>query len=222
MRSGFYYEGHCHGVASTLREYINAHQDFLSPRISGSPRAVGDALESLVAEKFDSFLGDWCGEYSSDFSRRAMADMAFTDREGFYSVVDVKTHREDTKFSMPNLTSVERLARFYETDANVFSLIMIKYVVEGTRINVSEVLFSPIEFIDWTCLTIGALGWGQIQIADANRIRVVDRYSRRAWMLQLCEAMIAFYPREIVKIQNRVDRFGEVKAYWEAKEDVWI
>lgn len=42
-----------------------------------------------------------------------MADLAFTDKEGFYSVVDVKTHRADTKFNMPNLTSVERLARFY-------------------------------------------------------------------------------------------------------------
>ena len=222
MRSDFYYGGHCHGVASTIKEYINTHQDFLSPQTSGSPRAVGDALESLVAEKFDRFLGDWCSEYSSDFSRRAMADMAFTDKEGFYSVVDVKTHREDAKFSMPNLTSVERLARFYETDVNVFSLIVIRYDVEGTRVNVSEVLFSPIEFIDWSCLTIGALGWGQIQIADANRIRVADRYSRREWMLQLCEVMIAFYPREILKIQNRVDRFGDVKAYWKAKEDIWI
>lgn len=39
-----------------------------------------------------------------------MADLAFTDKEGIYSVVDVKTHREDTRFNMPNLTSVERLA----------------------------------------------------------------------------------------------------------------
>ena len=55
-----------------------------------------------------------------------MADLAFTDKEGIYSVVDVKTHREDTRFNMPNLTSVERLARFYESDANVFSLIVVK------------------------------------------------------------------------------------------------
>lgn len=219
MRPGFYYEGHCHRVASSIREYVNAHQDFLSPQTSGSPRAVGDALESLVAERFDNFLGDWCSEYSSDFSRRAMADMAFKDREGFYSVVDVKTHREDAKFSMPNLTSVARLARFYKTDVNVFALIMIRYTVEGTRINVSEVLFSPIEFIDWACLTIGALGWGQIQIANANRIHIVDQYSRRTWMLQLCEKMAAFYPREIDKIERRIDRFRKVEAYWEAKED---
>ena len=53
---------------------------------------------------------------------------------------------------------------------------MISYAVEDTKVVVSEVLFSPIEFLDWDCLTIGALGWGQIQIANSNDIRVVDRY----------------------------------------------
>jgi len=56
-----------------------------------------------------------------------MADLAFTDKDGFYYVVDVKTHRLDTKFNMPNLTSVERLARFYEEDVNYFSLLKIDY-----------------------------------------------------------------------------------------------
>lgn len=221
MRSGFYHEGHHRRVASVVREYINSSRDFLSPRTAGSPRAAGDAIEALVAEKFGEFLGDWCGQYSSDFARRAMADMAFTDKEGVYSVVDVKTHREDARFSMPNLTSVDRLARFYESDANVFSLLMIKYSIEDTSVTASEVLFSPIEFLDWSCLTVGALGWGQIQIANSNNIRVIEQYSRKQWMLQLCEAMLDFYPKEIGKIQDRIDRFKTVREYWESKEDIW-
>lgn len=221
MRSGFYYEGHHRKVASTVKEYINSSQDFLSPQTAGSPRAVGDALELLVAERFDELLGDWCNEYSNDFARRAMADLAFTDRQGIYSIVDVKTHREDTRFNMPNLTSVERLARFYESDANVFSLLIIRYSMEGARVSASEVLFFPIEFLDWDCLTIGALGWGQIQIANSNDIRVIDGYSRKKWMLQLCQTMIDFYPREILKIQGRIDRFHTVREHWESKDDIW-
>ncbi len=85
-----------------------------------------------------------------------MADLAFTDKEGFYSVVDVKTHRKDTKFNMPNVTSVERLARFYESDQNIFALIMIKYAVEGTKVTVTE-------FLDWNCLTVDALGWDRFK-----------------------------------------------------------
>lgn len=221
MKANYYYQGHHEQAAAAIREYINSLDGFLSPQTARSPRAVGDALESLVANEFETFLGDWCCEYSSEFARRAMADMAFTDVEGIYSVIDVKTHREDTRFNMPNLTSVERLARFYESDNNVFSLILIKYSVDGTDLEVSDVLFSPIEFLDWECLTVGALGWGQIQIANSNNIITVPQQSRKEWMLQLCDVMMEFYPREIGKITERIQRFERVREYWENKEDVW-
>lgn len=221
MKSNFYHNGTQRIVASKIRDYINSVQDFLSPQTANSTRAIGDALQSLVSEEFDTFLGEWSREYSSDFARRAMADLAFTDKEGIYSVVDIKTHREDTRFNMPNLTSVERLARFYESDTNVFSLILIKYSVEGTKVTASEVLFTPIEFLDWKCLTVGTLGWGQIQIANSNDIRVIDGYSRKKWMLELCQTMEEFYPREIGKIRDRIDRFRTIRTLWESKEDIW-
>ena len=221
MKSTFYYGSHYLGVADGIKNYINSSPEFLSQQTVESPRAVGDALESLLAENFDTFLGDWCAEYSSDFARRAMADLAFTDNEGFYTVVDVKTHREDTKFNMPNLTSVERLARFYESDSNIFCLILIRYVVQGTKVTATEVTFTPIEFLSWECLTVGALGWGQIQIANSNNIKIVDGYSRKKWMLELCDTLFEFYPKEIQKIQERVGRFADVRAHWESREDVW-
>jgi len=97
-----------------------------------------------------------------------MADLAFNDREGNYYVIDVKTHRLDTKFNMPNLTSVQRLARFYEDDKNYFVILAVAYSVVELQIKVERVHFVPIEFLSWDCLTIGALGWGQIQIANSN------------------------------------------------------
>lgn len=221
MRSTFYYKGLHREVASKLRDHINSAPSFLSSATAGSPRAVGDALESIVADKLESCLGDWCRDYSSDFARRSMADIAFTDKEGMYSIVDVKTHRKDTQFNMPNLTSVRRLARFYESDLNVFSIIMICYKVLGTRVAVSDVLFAPIEFLDWRCLNVGALGWGQIQITNSNDIRLVEGQSRKRWMLQLCDVMLGFYPKEITKIEERIDRFRSVREHWRSKEDIW-
>lgn len=148
--------------------------------------------------------------------------MAFKDKEDFYCVVDVKTHRLDTSFNMPALISVERLSRFYEDDTNVFSLIMVKYVVRGNSVKVSDVGFYPIEFLDWSCLTIGALGWGRIQIANSNNITVNHGYSRKNWMIALCERMLVFYPKEILKIKGRIKRFDDIKSYWENKEDLWV
>lgn len=221
MKSSFFYEGHYLEVAAQIEAYINTAPDFLSRQTARSTRAAGDAIEGLIAERFDDFLGEWCQEYSSNFARRAMADVAFRDKENFYCVVDVKTHREDTKFNMPNLTSVERLSRFYEDDMNVFALIMVKYTVEENRVRATDVSFGPIEFLDWDCLTVGALGWGQIQIANSNFIQVNHGYSRKAWMLTLCETMFEFYPKEVQKIQERIGRFQEVKRHWEQKPDIW-
>ena len=221
MRSNFYYRGHHQQVAVAIKDYLNSKEGFLSHETAHSPRAVGDALASLVANKFEDFLGDWCRDYSNEFARRAMADMAFTDVEGIHSVIDVKTHRKGTDFNMPNLTSVRRLARLYESDYNVFSLIMIKYSVQKTDLEVLDVLFSPIEFLDWRCLTVGALGWGQIQITNANDIQVTPKNSRKEWMLQLCDVMMEFYPQEIEKIMGRIQHFKEVREDWENREDIW-
>ena len=40
-------------------------------------------------------------------------------------------------------------------------------------------------------------------------------------MLELCDTLIEFYPKEIQKIQERVGRFEDVRAHWESREDVW-
>lgn len=221
MKSAFFYGNACSQAAAKIKDAINAEPDFLSPLTASSPRAVGDAIQLLVEEKFENIIGSWCAEYSSSFARRAMADLAFKDKEGFYCVVDVKTHRQDTSFNMPALVSVKRLARFYEDDANIFSIIMVKYKIVGNNVRASEALFFPIEFLGWDCLTVGALGWGQIQIADSNTINIKRGQSRKTWMLSLCDAMLEFYPKEILKIEGRVEEFNEIKARWQNKRDIW-
>jgi hypothetical protein len=120
---------------------------------------------------------------------------------------------------MPNLTSVERLSRFYEDDSNYFTILMISYSVAGNTARVSEVKFAPIEFLGWDCLTIGALGWGQIQIANSNFVTVHPGYSRKQWMLEFCDVMLEFYPKEISKIGDRISRFEQVREFWRSKGD---
>jgi hypothetical protein len=213
------YTGDYQKLQKEIREFLNSQPDFLSAQTAASPRAVGDAIQSILSENFRSLLGNRCKDYSADFARRAMADLAFTDQDDFYYYVDVKTHRLDTKFNMPNLTSVERIARFYEDDKNYFVMLMVKYLIKQTKARVQEVHFISIEFLAWDCLTIGALGWGQIQIADAKVIKINEGYSRRKWMLELCDVMLDFYPKEIGKIKNRIEYFKQVKRRWEKKRE---
>lgn len=128
-------------------------------------------------------------------------------------------HNLGTSFNMPNLTSVERLTRFYEDDKNYFTLLLVKYAVEDARIAFNEAHFVPIEFLSWDCLTVGALGWGQIQVSNANVIKINERYSRKKWMIELCDTMSRFYPREIEKIGKRIGYFERARQLWDAKPD---
>ncbi|MBI5742878.1 MAG: hypothetical protein HZA25_03495 [Candidatus Niyogibacteria bacterium] len=182
-KSSIFYTDKFKEIEKKILSFLNKQKDFLSERSINSPRTVGDAIESVISENFQTILGDVIKEYSSSFARRAMADMAFTDKDGFYYVVDVKTHRLDTKFNMPNLTSVERLSRFYEEDVNYFVLLKVDYQVEGAKVAIKHVTFAPIEFFNWNCLTLGALGWGQIQIANANIVNIAPKTGRKKWML---------------------------------------
>jgi len=219
MKSRIFSTDRFQEIANGARDLLNTREDFLSASTARSTRAAGDAIEGILGNHFQGILGDDCAEYSANFARRAMADIAFKDRDGLYYVVDVKTHREETRFNMPNLTSVERLARFYADAANYFVMLLVKYSLEGTHATISDVIFVPIEFLDWDCLTVGALGWGQIQIANSNYISIRPHYSRKKWMLELCDVMFEFYPKEVDKIHNRIEYFERVRQRWLEKND---
>ena len=122
-QSKLFASGHYKMVERNIRDMLNGQDSWLSESVVGSTRAIGDSIETIIADNFETLLGrEFCKSYSSDFARRAMADLAFEDHEGFYHIIDVKTHRLETRFNMPNLTSVERLSRFYEDDKNYFVL----------------------------------------------------------------------------------------------------
>ena len=200
MKSILFHTDRYRQAEEQIRSFLNKQDDFLSESTAESTRAVGDAIQDILAEHCGTILGpEMCLNYSASFARRSMADLAFEDANGCYYVVDVKTHRESTKFNMPNLTSVERLARFYEEERNYFAILMVTYDVQVVRAVVSGVTFVPIEFLGWDCLTIGALGWGQIQIANSNVVTINPGYSRKKWMLEMCDALIEFYPKELSK-----------------------
>ncbi len=176
-------------LESRVLTLLNSQPDFLSIATRNSTRAVGDAIQDILSENLPNIVGDLGINTTAEFARRAMADLAFNDNSGFYYVVDVKTHRLDTAFNMPNLTSVERLSRFYEDNNNYFVILKIDYSVEGTSATVKKVTFIPIEYLSWDCLTLGALGWGQIQIANSNFIKVLPGNSRKKWSVYSCSIL---------------------------------
>jgi len=220
MKSSLFYSDAYRQVEQRTLELLKAERGVLSQSIANSPRAVGDAVQRIIEQRFPQALGGLASYYTADFARRAIGDLFFSDTHGMDYQVDVKTHREDTTFNMPNLTSVQRLAQLYQSDKNVFAILLVTYRISDIDLMVSSVRFFPIEFIGWESLTIGALGWGQIQITNTNELSVYPQ-SRRDWMLALCDKLGVFYPAEIAKIQKRIQYFVGVQNEWLTKMDIW-
>lgn len=205
-------------LENKLLEALSINPFFQQKRVMNSPRAMGDAVQDIIGELLPKCIPEGIlSEFSADFARRAMADLAFTDVDNNYYLIDVKTHNTTTQFNMPNLTSVHRLSRYYEDDRNYFIVLLVEYAIEDGALKFTHIHFVPIEHLQWSCLTIGALGWGQIQIANASIIHIDRNASRKAWMLSLCDQLDVFYPKEIAKITERLDYFKTVRSFWENK-----
>lgn len=83
-KSSIFFTDKYREIEKKIRKFLNRQTDFLSLRTVDSTRAVGDAVQGIISENFEAILGNVVSEYSSSFARRAMADLAFTDKDGFY------------------------------------------------------------------------------------------------------------------------------------------
>ncbi|MBR4963855.1 MAG: hypothetical protein IKZ32_00690 [Alistipes sp.] len=207
-------------LASTILEILKKEAHSIVPvNLISSPRSIGDAVQEFLAEKGLAAALSEIGIFNidSDFSRRSMEDIAFEDGRGNYYAVDVKTHNLSTQFNMPNLISVRRIANFYRNDCNTFCILIVSYKVVNDKLEYEECYFKPIEAFSWDCLTLGALGWGQIQIANANTLKFEDNVNRKRWMLNMCDKLEIFYNEEIGKIAERKDWFSKIRQEWDSK-----
>ena len=207
-------------LSNKILEILNRDaQTIVSVNSMSSPRSIGDAVQEFLAQRglAEALAEIGISHIDSDFSRRSMEDIAFEDNSGNYYAVDVKTHNLSTQFNMPNLISVRRLANFYRNDSNPFCILIVSYEVVYNKLEYRECNFKPIEAFSWDCLTFGALGWGQIQIANANTLIFDENVSRKQWMLNMYDKLEIFYNKEIGKIAEHKDWFSKIRQEWESK-----
>ena len=188
-----------------IEVFLQAQKSFIiSEEFRRSTRGVGDAIEGLIVDEFDSIAEGLVDSVGTNFSRRAMEDLSFRIG-GKYYAVDVKTHRDEPGFHMPNLLSVRRLMDFYEDDDNFFVIVMIKYrLTDGGGLGDITAIVEPIEWFDWNCLRIGALGWGQLQFRSASDIGVSRSQTRRDWLRSFARELKQHYAKEEGKIRGRL------------------
>ena len=95
-------------IEGKILSLLNKQDDFLGKHTVKITRGIGDAIQSVIEDNFQDILGELGHSYKKSTSQKSFADLSFIDKDENQIAVDVKTHRTDKKFSMPNLKSVKQ------------------------------------------------------------------------------------------------------------------
>ncbi|MCP5062789.1 MAG: hypothetical protein GY936_10025 [Ignavibacteriae bacterium] len=220
MRNKLFYGKKHLTVHSKIVDFLNKqNEDTLD--IKRTVREIGDRVGKLLAENFEEFIGDFGSNYIVDSAYKKMANVKFSDDEGFTYYIDVITHNLSAKFSRPNITSVDRLTNLYKDDKNVFVVLMVDYDPRKKKDWFSNIVFLPIEFINWQSLTFGLLGKGQIQIKKSSDIIEMPKFNRKEWMIKYAKELNRFYVKAADKIVGQLKLAISIDDEWSEKEDTW-
>jgi hypothetical protein len=212
-------QGLCNTIQQNVIDLLNENVKQITNSVN-SPRAMGESIPSFLKERFQSCVPTGIiQKFENNFSLRSMANFAFHDSEEKYYMFNCITHNLNTHFNCPNLTSVERLKEVYKDGTVYFVILMIEYISDQNgNLIFKNCLLLPIERLDWSCISIGALGKGELQISNSNMIRIFPG-TRKEWMLEFCDRLDSFYPRQIQKLNKNALKVAETRTYWENQPD---
>ena len=220
MKSKLFHTNDFKAIEKKIKDFLNSQsKNTLGIATNTSVRTSGDQIPSVIKSEISNILGK---PVEFPESRKSMYNFSFSDEDKLKYHVNVVTHRIETKFNMPNITSVDRLIELYKNDKNYFIILMISYEASKSNNYIKEVHFKPIDFFSWDCLGLGALGVGQIQIKKAKHVVIIQNYSRKAWMIDFSDRLNDFYINEAKKIVGRLDKASKLKKEWKVKKDIWL
>ncbi len=192
-----------------MKRQINKVLKLIKPEVFNTgdldQRGIASMIENHIQSRFKSSK---LFEYVEPESVRSIDDFTLKHEDHTY-LIDVKTHDDDRSFSMPNLISVERLYRLYESNPHTsFCLLIVKYQkFSNNQKYVKDIKFMPIEQISWESLSIQNLGNGQIQITNLNKPIQKFNGSRQQWMAEFTLQTVKFNEKLKHKLEQRTHKW---------------
>lgn len=193
---------------------INAFKDYLTRIVEGmsfttqpglQQRGIGDLCE---AEIIDKLLKSDVYSFFPARSNRSMEDISA--KLGDYNIyIDIKSGDVNKSFSMPNLTSIDRLKDFYADSHNYFVLLFVKYSTSNSTVDIENVRCLCVEDIAFDSFNFGNIGKGQLQLNDS--ICIYDE-SRDKWLLEFYDKGVSHYIKVVEDAISRRDKWIELKT----------
>jgi len=190
-----------------VKEYI---QNLLTENLKsfelvngGMQRTVGDLVESRVTEILMNTKSDLITETKEPRSKKSIEDVTLVSN-GVSYYIDPKTHDMNSGFSMPNLTSVDKIKKLFLSDKKELIYVSVSYKLENGWVNIVDIKVFFIWELDISVLGVGALGKGQLQIKNAKKDLVFTDKGKQKWYSDFKKLVQEYLRKQIIKINKQI------------------
>ena len=126
-------------------------------------------------------------------------------------LIDIKTFNTDSKYSMPNLISFDKLVKDVIKKDNVKLIyLFIHYKVVNNELKITNIKSSYINNISSECLRFGNLGSGQLQIKNAKKLSFNNNQTEKDGYVYIIKLYKEFLNNLTKKIQERQNKLEDL------------
>jgi len=188
-----------------LENHLN---DFEVP-VGIEHRGVGDLVEQKVNSILLNHPPNHITEAVEARSKKSLEDVTWKSPTTTYWI-DVKTHyiQDVEGFSMPNMSSIEKLRKLFKQPNEELIYVMVSYTRNNNLIQIDNIKVFFIWELDWSVLSIQNLGRGILQIKDNNKPLVFTNQGKQKWFNQLCKSAIQFHTKQIAHQKKLSEIWG--------------
>lgn len=163
-------------------------------------RGIADKIEKICTDKIFELNGNDVVVKNAK-SKRSIEDVQIEHNNNTYKI-DIKSHGIDNEFSMPNLISIDRLRKFYDSVNNYLVYVFVDYTTKDDVTKITKIEVKLVEELHWSMLAIQNLGKGQLQIKDMNNELIFTEPNRTKWMDTLKTRAVKYYEKLIEKVES--------------------
>jgi hypothetical protein len=190
-------------IKEYIKNLLNENLQSFELVNGGMQRTVGDLIESKVTEILSNFDSELISEKRAPRSKKSIEDVTLVSR-GISYYIDPKTHDKNSDFSMPNLTSVDKIKKLFSTDDQELIYVFVSYTIENGLVVIEDIKVFFIWELDISILGVGALGKGQLQIKNANNDLIFTNKGKNEWYSDFKKLVQEYLKKQITKTNKQI------------------
>jgi hypothetical protein len=190
-------------IKQHIKELLDEQLENFELIEGGQQRTVGDLIESKVSEILFNSTSDLISEKIAPRSKKSIEDVTLVSN-GVSYYIDPKTHDINSEFSMPNLTSVQKIKKLFDTTDKELIYVFVSYAITDGRVIISDIKVFFLWELDISILGVGALGKGQLQIKNANKNLVFTEKGKVGWYGDFKLLMQEFLKKQLIKVNKQI------------------